>query len=188
MRLTLALLLALAPLLAQTARPVSTAAHVTGAVDNAPARVSLSSLATLSRGFDRDFQMKTLADPIDVLGATRGIYLEGFGTVFTTELDLIRTPQLSPFRTTGFSDEEKAKIRQRKQAHIADVKRLMNAMLQSAARQLVGMPEDQQIVVAVQFLYLPYEDTAGLPGQMIVKATRRAILSGAPIEPAVSTQ
>ena len=187
MRFTLAWLLALAPLAAQTARPIS-ATHSTGAVESGPTHVSLSSLAALSRGFDREFQMATVSDPIDVLGATRGIYLEGFGAVFTTELDLIRTPQLSPFRTTGFSDEEKARIRQRKQTNITYVKRLMSAMLQSAAKQLVGMPEDQQIVVAVEFLYLPYEDTAGLPGQMIVKATRHAILSGAQIEPTVSTQ
>jgi len=50
----------------------------------------------------------------------------------------------------------------------------MNSMLQSAAKDL-AVPDDQQIVVAVNFVYLPYEDTTGLPGQMVVKGTRHAI-------------
>jgi hypothetical protein len=64
----------------------------------------------------------------------------------------------------------------------------MNSMLQSAAKELSAVPEDQQIVVMVDFVYLPYENTSGLPGQMVVKATRHAILSGAQIEAKVTNQ
>jgi hypothetical protein len=35
---------------------------------------------------------------------------------------------------------------------------------------------------------LPYEDTSGLPGQMVVKATRRAVLNGAQTEATVTNQ
>jgi hypothetical protein len=186
MRFAFAILVAVAPLSAQEARP--TVVRLSSAVHTNSVRVSLASLATLSRSFDRNFQMFAPTDPIDVLGGTRGIYLQGFGTVFTTELDVIRTPQLSPFRSSTFSDEEKAKIRQRKQARIPDLEHLMHSMLQSAAKELAGMPDDEQIVVAVQLLYLPYEDSSGLPGQIMVKATRRTILSGVQIEPTVITQ
>jgi hypothetical protein len=187
MRPALALLLALAPLSAQVARPVSATARVSGAVQPAPVRIPLATLAEMSRGFDRDFQMFAPADPIDVLGRTRGIYLEGFGAVFTTELDAILTPRLSPFRP-NISEQEKTQVRQRKLARLPAVERLMNSMLQSAAKELTAVPDDQQIVVAVKFLYLPYEDTSGLPGQMVVKAARRTILSGAQIEAMVSNQ
>ena len=180
MRPILVILLALAPLSAQVARPVS-ATLQTGA-----ARVSLTSLATLARGFDRDLRMFAVNDPIDLLGNTRGIYLEGFGAVFTTELSPILTPNVGPFRP-NMSDQDRAKVRQRKLARIPAVERLMDSMLQSAAKDL-AIPDDQQIVVAVNFVYLPYEDTAGLPGQMVVKATRRAILSGAQIEAKVTNQ
>ena len=61
-------------------------------------------------------------------------------------------------------------------------------MLQSAAKELAAVPEDQQIVVAVNFVYLPYEDTTGLPGQMVVKASRRAILTGTEIQATVTNQ
>jgi hypothetical protein len=187
MRPALAFLLAVAPLSAQVARPVSAAARVSGTLQTAPVRISLASLAQISRGFDRDFQMFAPADPIDVLGRTRGIYLESFGAVFTSELDTIMTPRLSPFRP-NISEQEKAQVRQRKLARLPAVERLMNSMLQTAARELGAMPEDQQIVVAVKLLYLPYEDTSGLPGQLVVEASRRTILSGGQIEATVSNQ
>jgi hypothetical protein len=187
MRPALAVLLALAPLAAQVARPVSATARVSGTLQAAPVRISLATLAEMSRGFDRDFQMAAPADPIDVLGRTRGIYLEGFGAVFTTELDSILTPRLSPFRP-NISEPEKTQVRQRKLARLPAVERLMKAMLQTAAKELTAVPEDQQIVVAVKFLYLPYEDTSGLPGQMVVKAARGAILGGGQIEATVSNQ
>ncbi len=187
MRPVLAMLLAMVPLAAQVARPVSAAARVSATVQTAPARVSLVSLATLARGFDRDLRMFAVTDPIDVLGNTRGIYLDGYGAVFTTELSPVLTPQLSPFRP-NISEQEKAQVRQRKLARLPAVERLMNAMLQTAAKELAAVPDDQQIVVAVKFLYLPYEDTSGLPGQMVMQAARRTILSGAQIGPTVSNQ
>ena len=107
--------------------------------------------------------------------------------MFTTELSPIYTPGLSPFQP-NISEQDKAKVRQRKLARLPVVERLMNSMLLSAAKELAAVPDDQQIVVAVKFLYLPYEDTSGLPGQMVVKSSRRAILSGAQIEAAVANQ
>jgi hypothetical protein len=186
MRPVLAILLALAPLSAQVARPVSANARVSGGIETAPPRVTLTSLAGLARGFDRGFRMYAVTDPIDVLGNTRGIYLDGFGAVFTTELSPVFTPGLSPFQP-NISQQDKEKVRQRKLARLPVVERLMNSMLQSAAKDL-AVPDDQQIVVAVNFVYLPYEDTSGLPGQMVVKATRHAILSGAQIAAMVTNQ
>jgi hypothetical protein len=187
MRIVPAILLALAPLAAQVARPASANAHVSAARETAPPRVSLVELAKISRGFDRDLHVFASTDPIDVLGTTRGIYLEGFGAVFTTELSPILTPGISPFRP-NITDEEKAAVRRRKLARFPAVEKLMSAMLASTAKELTAVPEDQQIVLAVKFLYLPYEDTTGLPGQMVVKASRRAIASGAPIEATVTNQ
>jgi hypothetical protein len=106
MRIVPVILLALAPLAAQVARPVSATARVAAARETAPPRVSLVELAKVSRAFDRDLQVFAPADPVDVLGNTRGIYLEGFGAVFTTELSPIRTPGISPFRP-NITDEEK---------------------------------------------------------------------------------
>jgi len=187
MRIVPAILLALAPLAAQVAHPVSANARVSTTRETAPPRVSLVELAKISRGLDRDLQVFAPTDPIDVLGNTRGIYLEGFGAIFTIELSPILTPRISPFRP-NITDEEKVAVRRRKLARLPAVEKLMSAMLASTARELAALPEDQQIVVAVKFLYLPYEDTTGLPGQMVMKTSRRAIASGAPVEATVTNQ
>ncbi|MGA2038545.1 MAG: hypothetical protein ABSH42_04655 [Bryobacteraceae bacterium] len=186
MRPVLAILLTLAPLSAQVTRPVSANARVGATIPAAPVRVTLASLAALSHGFDRSLRMFAVTDPIDVLGNTRGVYLDGYGAVFTTELSPVFTPGLSPFQP-NISEQDKEKVRQRKLARLPVVERLMNSMLQSAAKDLT-VPDDQQIVVMVNFVYLPYEDTNGLPGQMAVKGTRRAILSGAQIQATVTNQ
>ena len=52
----------------------------------------------------------------------------------------------------------------------------MKEMAQTAAKTLIQIPDDQQVVVAFRLLYLPWEDTSGLPGLLIAKADRRSAL------------
>ena len=87
-----ALILVALPAFAQISTRPTPAAAVpkTGAVSvkQFPTpRIPLSSFVTLERTFDSKLaQMGAGAEPIDLLGATRGIYLEGYGVVFTTEM------------------------------------------------------------------------------------------------------
>ena len=56
----------------------------------------------------------TLADdPYLLIGDTRGVYLEGYGAVFTTEVNLANGPSLSPFRPSITKDDI-ARIRAKK--------------------------------------------------------------------------
>jgi hypothetical protein len=117
------------------------------------------------------------ADPIDLLGATRGLYLDGYGAVFTTEISLIITPSINPFRRE-ITKEEAARVHQRKLARLPLLKQAMAEMMKHSAMTLMQIPDSQQIVLAVRLLYLPYEDTTGLPAQVTMSATRREALSG----------
>src|SRR3954468_20196933 len=66
-----------------------------------PGKVSLAAFVNLERGFDA--KLAALADAngsVDLLGATRGVYLDGYGLVFTTEMGLILTPSINPFNPT----------------------------------------------------------------------------------------
>jgi hypothetical protein len=116
-------------------------------------------------------------DPIDLLGATRGLYLNGYGAVFTTELSLIITPTVNPFRKE-ITKEEAARVHQRKLERLPVLKRAMAEMMRNSAMTLVQIPDSQQIVLAVRLLYLPYEDTTDLPAQVLMSATRREVLNG----------
>lgn len=190
MKTAFAVVLALAPAIAQI-RPTSTqpapapvpaaaaklAAAPGGSIPVTPV-VSLGSLYVLQSTFDQSLGSYGYPEhPIDLLGKTRGVYLSDYGVVFTTELSPIITLPITPFHTK-ISDEEKKRTRQSKLERIPVIKSLMAQFMRTAATQLNLMPDEQQVVLVVRLLYLPYEDTEGLPGQIMMKGDKRSILAG----------
>ena len=185
--------LSLAPAWAQLPRPPAAApAAAPAAPPAAPAaapsatvtptekpRVPRQTLADVERRFDTKLaSLGGANDPIDLLGAARGIYLDGYGAVFTAEASLIVTPGLNPFRPV-MTEPEKEKVRQRKLDRLPMLKQLMRDMWRDSATTLTSIPDNQQVVVAVRLLYLPWEDTRGLPGEIVMKGDRRAAVTGA---------
>ena len=164
-----------APAVEVAKMPASTAAGTIPAAGGA--HVSLDALKVLQTGFDTDLATFDYNDSIDVIGRTRGIYLSDYGVVFTTELSPIVTPGITPFMTK-ISDEMKLRVHQRKIERMQAVKKLMGQMMKRTAEQLALLPDDQQIVLAVKLLYLPYEDTLGLPLQVVMKGDKRSVLKG----------
>lgn len=125
----------------------------------------------------RLYALGTANDPVDMLGLTRGLYLPNYGAVFTSEISLIVTPTVMPFRLT-ITKEMHDQVHQRKIARMPALRNAMVEMIRQAAGQLPQVPENQQIVVAVRLKYMSWEDRAGLPGQLIVSATRKDALNG----------
>jgi hypothetical protein len=142
-----------------------------------PAPIPLGTFSTIENGFDRKLTGYNINDPIDLLGRTRGLYLDGYGAVFTTELSLIVTPSMSPFHPS-LSPAEIAAVHKRKVDRLPALHQILKDMVQTAAKTLVQVPDNQQVVVAYRLLYLPWEDTSGLPGLLIAKADRRSALTG----------
>jgi hypothetical protein len=117
-------------------------------------------------------------DPVDLLGAARGIYLDGYGVVLTAEASLIVTPGLSPFHTV-MTEPEKEKVRQRKLDRLPMLRQAMRDVWRDSATALTSIPDNQQVVIAVRLLYLNWEDTRGLPGEIVMKGDRKAAVTGA---------
>ena len=137
-------------------------------------RVPRSTLAGLERNFDQRLESFDINDPLYVLGATRGVYLEGYGAVFTSEISLVPPLTITPFRP-NVSKEDIAKLRLRKLARLPHIKKLMRDMLVHSGNTLVTMPPQEQVVVGVVLSNLPWEDTTGLPPQIIMQAPRRVL-------------
>ena len=143
-------------------------------------RVPRQTLTDVERHFDTKLAgVGAGNDPIDLLGAARGIYLDGYGVVLTAEASLIVTPGLNPFKTV-MTEPEKEKIRQRKLDRMPMLRQAMRDAWRDSAATLTSMPDNQQVVIAVRLLYLPWEDTHGLPGEIVMKGDRRTALAGAP--------
>lgn len=179
-----AAVLLLAAMGCAAAQVASTTARVETNVSNGalaggrPMRIALGTFADLEKRFDGKLSSLGGAnDPTDLLGTTRGIYLEGYGAVFTAELSLINTPGINPFRPT-ISEQLKEQVHQRKAARVPLLKQAMKEMMKTAAMTLIQVPEGQQFVFAVRLDYLRWEDTMGLPGLIVMKADRKSALAG----------
>ena len=139
-------------------------------------KVSREALAAVERSCDSQLSQLDKADPVDLLGNTRGVYLDGYGVVFTTEVSLIITPGLTPFRTR-ITKEETDSVHRRKLAKLPALKRLMREMLISSAASLDFVPANQQVVMGVTLFYYSWEDRTGLPGQSLLRAPRSSLLA-----------
>jgi hypothetical protein len=141
--------------------------------------ITQSTLWNLEKTFDGRLDAMDTKDPLDTVGwgGTRGVYLEGFGMVFTTDLSLIRTPSINPFRAT-IPDDLKVQVHQRKLNHVPQLEDLMKELVTISARTLAPLPDDQKIVYVVRMRYLPYEQTYGLPAQIMMTADKKAALMG----------
>jgi hypothetical protein len=171
------LIAALAVLHAQTPRP-RVAIHTPPAAVTASApHIPQPILANLEQTFDLRLQTMDAKDPIDILGGTRALYVEGFGTVFTTEISLIVTPGIFPM-SPKITDEQKAAVRRRKLAHIPQLEEIMKGLMNMAARGQVALPDDQKITYAVRLRYLNYEDTTDLPSQIVMTADKKSATQG----------
>jgi hypothetical protein len=172
-----AMLLTMLPAFAQVA--TKTVATPTGpALNGQPVRIALGTFFQIERDFDGKLEKIGDANtPIDLLGATRGVYLDGYGAVFTAEMSLLRAPSVNPFHQT-ISKEEMTQVHDKKLARLPALRESVKEMVKAAARSLFLVPENQQIVVAVRLDYLQWENTSGLPGLILMRADRKSALAG----------
>lgn len=112
-------------------------------------------------------------DKVYILGLARGLYLAGYGTVFTQEIDLIESPHANPFHQQ-ITPQEAAAVHQRKLENLAALRKALRDLWTDAAAALSPMPDNEQVVVAVRLLYQPWEDRSSLPSQIVLKGSRKA--------------
>ena len=155
-----------------------------GATDPNLKRAALRPVET---AMDNRLLSATGDDPVELLGATRGLYLEGYGAVFTTEISLIVTPGLSPFRQQ-MRPEDVTRVHDRKLKRVPLVRQAMKEMMTAAAAALDAVPPREQIVLSVRSLYQGWEDTAGLPSQIVMKVDRATLLKKAGLDSAIQTE
>jgi hypothetical protein len=141
-------------------------------------RVAPGTVTPLEKRFNDRLQgLFDANDPVDLLGLTRGVYLDNYGAIFTAEVSLVTTPAASPFRgkiTKEYADS----IRQKKIQRLPFLKAVMKEMMHNMAATFIQVPEDQQMVLVVRFWYEPWEDMNGMPSQIVMRGSRVNALKG----------
>lgn len=143
--------------------------------------VSVPALSELEKHLDEKMSLAGGADPIMLLGESRALRLAGYGVVVTQEISLVNSPYISPFQPK-ISPQQVALTHQRKIDRLPLLRQTMRDMWTNAAASLTLVPNNEQIVLAVRLLYKSWEDTKGLPGQIVLKGARGAGLAGVQME------
>jgi hypothetical protein len=167
-----ALLLAGGLAAGQPARPVAARTEVS----QAPAQQQGTITRAAMQAVEKSIDARLSADSSDLLGNTRGIYLPGFGVVFTAEVATVKLPGPSPFHQT-FTADERAKARARKVEALPKLRETIKAALISAAADLRSLPLNEKLVFGVNLFYWNWEDAAGLPSQIVMQATRQQLVT-----------
>lgn len=141
----------------------------------AKSKIGRVAVLELEKNFDR-ILLRDVADGDGflLLGMTRGFYLEGVGAVYSAEMNLVAGPAITPFRPTVTKDDI-ARLRQRKLDRLPALKKAMRQMLFDIAGKLDLMPGEEEVVVGVTLFHSHWEDTSGIPAQIVMRAQKKKL-------------
>ena len=132
-------------------------------------------MEAVERAVDRSFRSTASGQPAAV-GAARGIYLPGYGVVFSIEVNLSPTANLSPFRRS-YSEDEIRDLNLRKRAGLEPLRQQMRDILVAEGPGLTNLAPGLEVALAVSLFHFPWEDRTQLPKQIVIGAAR-GTLSG----------
>jgi hypothetical protein len=136
--------------------------------------VTRDNMATVEKNIDQAIVRLDVSEPYELLGYTRGIYLNGYGIVLSSEVNLVVT-MITPFHP-AMTGEKIKDLRQRKIQRLAPLRDFMRQQLVAAAATLDPVPGNEQIVFGVTLFYRGFEEREGLPGQIVMQAPKQTLL------------
>jgi len=132
-------------------------------------------MATVERSINGSFQRIDVPSSVMLLTAARGAYLEGFGTVFTLEVNLVPIANVSPFQRL-YSEEQKRQLNIRKRARLEDLESDARGMLIAEVGKLASLPPRENVALVISLFHFGWEDLTKLPSQFVMQAEKRTLL------------
>jgi hypothetical protein len=113
-------------------------------------------------------------NPMSLIRRTRGLYLEGYGAVFTVDVSpvLSTTSMMHPTVTK----EEVVRAHKVRIERIAQLKQVMRLAVADAASSLDPVPADDEVTLVVYLAYHDWEDVSGTPGQLTFRGKKKALI------------
>jgi hypothetical protein len=139
-------------------------------------KVSRAVVKAMENSVDQKLQRLWAEDPMQLIGLTQGLYINGYGVVFMSEVNLAAGTAQTPFHPT-ISPDEIRRIHEKKLARLPKLKEAMQEMLIDSARSMDSVPPDEQITLGISFFYWnDWENKEGLPAQIVMHAPRKLLL------------
>lgn len=137
-------------------------------------RAIRATIKASERQIDERVQQITSRAPFVLLGSTRGAYLAGYGAVFTLEVNLVPVARVSPFRP-AYSPAEIQSINHQKREKLGALRAGLRQLLVDQAAALAQVPANEKVAIIVSLFNYHWEDTTGLPSQIVMQAQRQAL-------------
>ncbi len=139
-------------------------------------KVSRGMIKAMENSMDQKLQRLWAEDPMQLIGLTQGLYINGYGVVFMSEVNVAAGTALTPFHPT-ISPDEIRRIHEKKLARLPKLKEAMQEMLLDSARSMDSVPPDEQITLGISFFYWnDWENKEGLPAQIVMHAPKKLLL------------
>lgn len=138
-------------------------------------KVTRTMIRAMEESMDQKIQALWPDSPAQMVGLTQGAYINGYGAVFMTEVNLAVGPVVSPFHLT-VTPEEVKRLHDRKVMRLGRLKDSMQQMLHDSAGSMDAVAGDEQIALGVSFFYFYWENKDGLPAQIVMHAPKKALL------------
>ena len=137
-------------------------------------RVSANVLKVVELSLDDRIKSLWPDNPFPIIRSTRGLYLDGYGAVFTADVSpvLSTTSMMHPTVTK----DEVVKAHKVRGERIAQFKQAMQLAVADAAASLDPVPPDEQITLVVVLAHHDWEDVSGMPGQMTFRGKKKALI------------
>jgi hypothetical protein len=137
-------------------------------------RVTRATLVAMEKSLDERIQRLWDDTPYLLLGSTRGVYLDGYGAVFTAEVNLVMNPV--SLMNTRLTKEDIAKVRQKKLDRLPVLIKTLKAAMVSMSTSLDSVPADEQIAIVAFVDHYPWEDITGMPVQITLQAQKKKLV------------
>jgi len=111
----------------------------------------------------------------EVVGVPQGVYLNGYGVVLMSKVNLSPVAGISPFHPSNGPDEVR-RTHDKKVQRMDQLRNTMREMLIDAAATLDSVPPDEQIALGVSLFYWNWENRDGLPSQVVMHAPKKVLL------------
>jgi hypothetical protein len=135
---------------------------------------TMVSIVSTQRSIDGKLAHIWPDEPFFVLGTTHGVYLDGYGAVFTAEVNLATAP-ISPFMPNP-TREIIARHHQKKVERLPQLEQAMRDALAQTASSLDTLADTDRVVLAVSLTSYAWEP-AGLPCQIVMQGQKGALVA-----------
>src|SRR5258708_23793001 len=137
-------------------------------------KVSRAAIQAIEGNMDSHLMKLWPDDPMQVLGLTQGAYINGFGAVCMSEVNLAPGAGITPFHQT-ITKDELTRMHDKKLTRLPKLKDAMQEMLLNSASSLDSVPASEQITLGITLFYWLGENTEGLPAQVVMRAPTRGL-------------